>query len=208
MPIIWLWTWFLRRKLDRRSFTSLGFPGAGALLKFARGWMGGALAPAVILGAGLLVGVYEIGAAGGSSPEFARIGVLPLLLMIIGFIAQGSTEELILRGHIQRNILEWKAGKQSWLWILILPSVLFSLGHCMNPSFGLMPLVNTTLVGIFFGALVLANGQLWTACGVHAGWNLGLGVIWSLPVSGLEVDTLLQVRVSETGTAVRLFGDS
>jgi membrane protease YdiL (CAAX protease family) len=208
-PIAWLWTFLFRRRIDMRSVRSLGLRGAGAGLSFVKGWIGGALAPGAILGAGLLLGVYGIGDSDGSSIGFVRVGALPLLLLLIGFAFQGSTEELVLRGYIQRNMVDWKAGRRAWFWILILPSLLFGLGHFMNPGFGFVPFVNTVLIGIFFGALVLTCGQLWTVFGIHTGWNAALAVIWSLPVSGLETAKLLPVEVQQTGTvATHLFGGS
>ena len=206
-PVVLLVTLYFRRRLDRRSVRSLGLRTSGAAREFGTGWLGGALAPGVLFGVGLLAGAYEIGDAGDSSPAFERIGALPLLLAMGGFALQGSAEELMVRGYVQRNMVEWKAGQRSWLWVLVMPSVIFSIAHAANPGFGLIPFANTVLIGIFFAALVLARGELWSACGVHAGWNFGLAVVWSLPVSGLETERLLPVEVLAAGPVVeRLFG--
>jgi hypothetical protein len=81
----------------------------------------------------------------------------------------------------------------------------FSFLHAANPGFNVVAAVNTFLIGIFFGAVVLGSGHLWSAIGLHAGWNFSLGCFVSLPVSGLSMPGLLAVRHRETGEFAELF---
>jgi membrane protease YdiL (CAAX protease family) len=171
------------------------------------------LAPGVTVLPGLLFGVYRIGSesaldsglAGGGVLD-GGLGVLPLLLLLFGgFLLQSATEELALRGYVQRNMIEWKGASRNLVWILIVPSLLFSISHGFNPDYSALAAVNTVLIGVLFGAIVLASGNLWGAIGIHTGWNFGLGCLWSLPVSGLRTPRLVEMRIAETGSTADFF---
>ncbi|MCA9726709.1 MAG: CPBP family intramembrane metalloprotease [Candidatus Eisenbacteria bacterium] len=215
-PVVWLWTRLYRTKIEGRSMRSLGFAPGG----MRSTWIGiaiGALAPGLIVAAGFLSGVYGLAdpsmdgsmqpATTGTLMTMSLGTILKLLLLFAGFVLQSGSEELVLRGYVQRNMVEWKGPSRNLVWILIVPSLLFSLFHGFNPDYSAIAAVNTVLIGVLFGAIVLANGQLWTAIGLHAGWNFGLACIWSLPVSGLSTHHLLSMEIRSEGSVTKmLFG--
>lgn len=214
-PIAFLWTAFFRRRIDLRSFTSLGITKLRWIRSLVAGTAIGLLAPGVAVIPGLLLGVYRL-QPGNSPAEKAAaqvaallepgIGAIPILLLLFaGFMAQSATEELVLRGYVQRNMVEWKAASRNLVWILIVPSLLFSMLHGFNPDYSAVAAVNTVLIGVLFGAVVLGSGNLWSAIGLHGGWNFGLGCLWSLPVSGLSAPHLLEIGIDDSGEGARLF---
>jgi membrane protease YdiL (CAAX protease family) len=192
-PAVWMWTWFFRRRLDLKSFVSLGFPRQGALSRFALGWGTAALIPGLFFVLGWARGYYEITDV-RSVAEFPFHGGLGLLYFIVGFLVQGSTEELMLRGYVQRNLAEYRPG--SFFWILVLPSALFSLAHLTNPGFDVLPMVNTFLIAMVLGTLVWTEKSIWLAAGLHVGWNFALGCLWSLPVSGMKTPALMEIAMA------------
>ena len=212
-PIAFLWTAFFRRRIDRHDLVSLGFTRHHRARSLLSGIAIGLAAPAMAVIPGLLLGVYAIGdsapvaEAGATSGPVLQQGaatVPVLLLLFFGFMMQSATEELVLRGYVQRNMVEWKATSRNLVWILIVPSLLFSLFHGFNPEYGAVAAVNTLLIGILFGAVVLATGNLWSAIGLHGGWNFGLGCLWSLPVSGLATPRVFKIGMPDGGPGARL----
>jgi membrane protease YdiL (CAAX protease family) len=195
-PVAWIWTYFFRRKIDGRSFRALGLDTGNARPALLRSWIWGLLVPGLVLLAGLAAGFYRL------SPDLGRPGSATgqlgiILLFLPGFLVEGATEELMIRGYVQRTMMEWRAERGGLFWILVVPAILFSLSHMANPDFGAVPFLNTVLIGILLGALVLRSGRLWSAIGLHAGWNFGLACVWSLPVSGLETPSFLRVELVE-----------
>jgi membrane protease YdiL (CAAX protease family) len=212
-PVSFLWTAFFRRKIDRRDFLSVGFTRRGRARSLLTGIAIGMAAPATVVIPGVLLGVYEPGrsdpvaeASVAAGPLLQGSTALPvLLLLFLGFMMQSATEELALRGYVQRNMVEWKGAGRNLVWILIVPSLLFSLFHGFNPEFSAVAAVNTLLIGVLFGAVVLATGNLWSAIGLHGGWNFGLGCLWSLPVSGLATPRLFAIGLRDGSDTAGLF---
>ena len=213
-PILLGFTWCVRRFLDGRTLASLGFRRADALNHFRTGLSCGLLLPGVILFLGSLAGVYRFEEFPGLPLlGFSRLGVGPstllcLLLFVIGFTLQAGAEELLVRGYVQTKLHEWQpSGARRTFWVLIVPSILFALAHVSNSSITLLALINTALAGVVLAMLVLRTGSLWAAIGGHAGWNLGMAVLWSLPVSGVTTSHMLAVeRIPSTGLREWLFG--
>ncbi|MCC7143415.1 MAG: CPBP family intramembrane metalloprotease [Candidatus Eisenbacteria bacterium] len=210
-PVFLLVTWLFRRFVDRAPLSGVGFEGRARWSRFFLGWSAGLWLPGLLLGLGLLTGAYRWGGIGSWNGGGTHAGGATIaggiLLYALGFVLQGSSEELIVRGYVQRTLLAWKPeGPGRLLWVVFAPSLLFAAGHLGNPAFTPLAFVNTLLAGVVFALLVLRQGSLWAAMGAHAGWNFGLGVIWSLPVSGLAPRHLLDVQLVDGASASWLLG--
>ena len=190
-PVAFVWTLFFRRTLQQRTFSSLGFRRRRWLSRSAVGWVAGVVLSGAVLLAGIVAGVYEP----HLPTEPVRWSLL--LALCLGFVVQGATEEIIVRGYAQKNMVEWRGATRSFGWILVFPSAVFSFAQISNPEVGPVPVANTFLIGLALGALVLAQGDLWAAIGFHAGWNFGLAGVWSLPVSGIAPEGWLVVETNE-----------
>lgn len=197
-PLLFLVTHLFVRYLDRRDLASLGarWPAGGkrAALRQA------VLLPLAVLG---LLGLWcllldvlpESGIEIVGWSEDVRAagwkGLLVLLLLAAGFLVQGSVEEWVVRGYIYRAL------KERWRWwaAALVSSLLFAALHAINPDFSWPGLANTFLAGLIFALLVERTGSLWGACVAHGFWNFALASLVSLPVSGIRVFHLLDVRV-------------
>ncbi|MFF2387315.1 CPBP family intramembrane glutamic endopeptidase [Agromyces sp. NPDC058104] len=164
---------------ERRRVKTLGFrrPGRG-ILTLVVGFVTGVVLlsiPALFLWA---IGAYEsVGAPAGASSGW---NALPLLVLLaLTFVVQGGTEELLTRGFLLQN-----GGLKfpGWLAVL-LPALLFTLIHgvLVHP----LPFAMIFLFALFASFVVLRQGALWIAIGVHAGWNFAMGNLYGIPVSGL-----------------------
>jgi membrane protease YdiL (CAAX protease family) len=137
-----------------------------------------------LLGSGMItLGVAAIGLLG--SLEFVLVTgarVVPLVLLEIAVLAVGAmAEEVAFRGY-PFKLLVSAAGPAIAIAGL---SLLFGLAHLQNPNASTLGLVNTVLVGVMFAVAYLRTGSLWLPWGIHFGWNLTLGAVFGLPVSGL-----------------------
>lgn len=129
-----------------------------------------------------VTGQYEqlAGAAGSSSGASA----LPMLLLLaVAVIAQGSNEEILIRGFALQS---WGQKLPAWLPIFGL-SLLFALLHGVATS--PIPLSMIFFYAVFATFVVLWQKSLWLICGIHAGWNFAMGNIFGIPVSGLPPRT-------------------
>ncbi len=91
-------------------------------------------------------------------------------------------EELIFRG-VPLLALSRAFGR---LPAIVGLSLLFGLGHLSNPGITGLAVANIAIAGVFLGLAFFTPGGLWTATGVHLGWNLALAGL-AAPVSGLPL---------------------
>ncbi len=195
-PLMIAWTCAFRVVVDRRPAASLGTP----------------LLAVPALGAnllGLLAGLALVAAAAGAmwalgavEPRSADLqaGLLSLLALCVPLYLSAFLEEIVLRGYVQRNLyLAWGhtpaiAGS----------ALCFGLMHAMNPGVSWTAVANIVLVGVLLSLIVIRTNNLWVATGLHFGWNLTMGPVLGLPVSGVSLDSIL--RLQPIGSASWLAG--
>lgn len=162
--------------------------------------LGAALAP---LGLALGWAVVSLGLAdlriGGWAPE-ALEGpswmpglegqVLLVVLFAVGFVAASAAQEWMLRGYVYSTIRR----RTGWVHAAGLTGI-FQVLLQRAADIDAAGMVNVFLFALGLGALRELTGSLWPGA-VFAGlWNVVLGSVLSLPVSGLEAPRLLDVTV-------------
>ncbi len=138
----------------------------------------------VIVGVAALFGSYRIVGWGGMGNwAFILFG---------GGVGAGFIEELIFRGILFRWIEEF-AG--SWA-ALFVTSALFGLGHIGNDNASWFSSVAIAIeAGLMLGGAYMLTRSLWVPIGIHFGWNVTQGLVWDVPVSGNDVDGLVDARL-------------
>jgi membrane protease YdiL (CAAX protease family) len=185
-------TWVARRRIDHRSFRSLGLRIDSHVVSD--------LAVGIAI-PGLLMGVvflFESGVgwirfeawAWQTTPVSAVLRDFALYLLV--FIFTGFEEELICRGYQLQNLAEGV----SLPWAVLVSSLLFSILHLANPGAGIAAFVGIVAAGAFLAYAWIRTGQLWLSIGLHIGWNLFEGVVFGFPVSGLSVFRLIESQGS------------
>lgn len=182
-----------RKLLDRASFKSLG-------LEAHRGWqkhlfvgfLGGFAMTAVASFTCLVVG-------GAHGLNISAVSFKSLLFYSVCLCFQSGMEELTMRGYILQNLLT----RYRETGCIIATSVLFSALHIANfftlptlpVSVAIVAMLNITLFGSLMALASIRTKMLWTAIGLHWGWNFSTGFIFGSPVSGLKFDeSLLSVK--------------
>ena len=170
------------RLIERRSVAELALDGA------ARETATGAL-----IGAGCLTITVALVAALGYY-EVEGFRAWTALVTAFGIAATSSyLEEVIFRGVIFR-IAEEALG--TWL-TLTLTVALFGLAHLDNPNATLYGAAAIGIeAGVLLGAAYVLTRRLWLAIGVHFGWNFMQAGVFGPNLSGVEVGSLLQSRLS------------
>ncbi len=161
-------------RIEKRPLFSMGFTKRG-------------LVPEYLLGIGVGVIMITIPAllcafTGAVTLVFnAKVNPVLLILFFLAFVLQGMGEEVLLRGYLlmtlSRRFNVWTA--------IIMSSLMFSVMHIANASFGIISFVNITLFGVFAAVYMLKRGSIWGVAAIHTVWNFMQGNIYGFSVSGM-----------------------
>lgn len=181
--------WLVGRFIDRRSFVDFG-------LKLNTSWWVD-LGFGVVLAACMITGIFLVEKVLGwitiTGTYFANIDgwtFLPaIILALVTFILMAASEELTARGYQIKNLSEGLnlrslGPKWALVFAILFTSVLFGLGHAVNPEATVLSTFGLVLAGIFYGVTYVLTGQLALPIGFHIAWNFFENSVFGFPVSG------------------------
>ena len=187
--ILWAWLkWF-----EKRPFWTLGYETKDALSKYGRGFLFGALMFAGAVGILALFGsvTFEQG-----DPAYQGLPALGgVFLVLIGWIVQGGSEEIVMRGWVLPVI---GARYKPWLG-LVMSSLIFAILHGLNPNLSVIAMINLALFGVFAGLYAMREGSLWGISALHTVWNWVQGNFFGLEVSGNGAGGGTLINLVESG---------
>jgi membrane protease YdiL (CAAX protease family) len=170
--------WVMRRFVDKRPFTSLGFTpdhiARDSLIGLAIGLGMMALSVAVLWFAGWAVPQASVPF---SSSVLALVGVAMLFNTV--------TQEVLVRGYIQQTL---QSGFGRVLGVVI-SAFIFMLLHLGAIKGAPLPALNLFAAGILLGVAYVVTNNLWLPVALHFGWNFLQGPVLGLTVSGQSVDS-------------------
>jgi membrane protease YdiL (CAAX protease family) len=210
---IFIWLLTVGDHIDDHRIAAQGLPRVkGWLKQFVSGiFLGGVLTTVAV------APIYFYGSF--RTVNLMAFRLLPnLAAVIMALICGALAEELIFRGypfqHLEKAIGTVPA--------VIAFSAIYGVLHFLNPSPGIWGIVNTVLIGVLLSIAYLRTRALWLSWGIHFGWNLTLGLLFGLPLSGFRNYNLLRytqaygpdwltggkygVEASMTGTAAIVLG--
>lgn len=161
-------------KIEKRSIASMGFRKTGWLMRYLKGYA---------IGTGmLLLCVLILWLMGDLDFAFAeKIPVFYILAFFVGFVLQGMSEEVLVRGYFMVSL-----GNRCHKAVAVgISSVAFAMLHLANPGINLLALLNLTLFGVFMAVYVLRTDDLWGVCAIHSAWNFAQGNLVGIRVSGM-----------------------
>lgn len=170
-------TWAIGLRVLHLTLNDLRWtPLSGAGRGFGLGFLLGATPALLALGLSLVVGKAAFTRDQGGLESYLRqISLTALLLAPAALL-----EEIMFRG-VGQVVLARAIGR---LPAILCLSGTFALAHVLNPNGTALGLLNIALAGILLGVAFYAPGGIWTAWGVHLGWNIALAAL-DAPVSGL-----------------------
>ena len=105
-----------------------------------------------------------------------------LLVEVVVIAVNALSEELMFRSYPLQTLVDGG----SVVFGVVVTSALFGSAHLGNPHSSAFAIVNTIFVGALLAIGRVRSRALWFPWGIHFGWNLALGVLFGLPVSGLN----------------------
>jgi membrane protease YdiL (CAAX protease family) len=189
---------------DRRQQRLLAAIGVGRF----PGWLRQALL-GVVLGATFIVVAVVCMGIFGDLKVTITISAKTIIIAFIELLILGAaamTEELMFRSYPFYRLVEAAQPLANMVRLqatgplvaVIVMSLLFGFAHGGNPHASPLALVNTCLIGGLLCVAVLRTGSLWMAWGIHFAWNTVLGLVFGLPVSGLN-DFAVMVKTRAVG---------
>lgn len=166
---------------ERRGLNTIGLKPEG-LRQYGRGILLGFGFISLVVGLIYAAGGYVVEASGIAS-NFSLGAVLAFGGLFIGFMIQGATEEILMRGWLFQLI----ASRYGVMIGIVANMLIFSLLHAGNIAFStelMIGLFNIVLVAILLSLYAWKEGSLWGVCAWHSAWNWLLGVGFGLEVSG------------------------
>ncbi|HZK71538.1 MAG TPA: CPBP family intramembrane glutamic endopeptidase [Clostridia bacterium] len=176
--IVWLFT----TKVDKKSFTSIGFDRTKVIKDIALGLAMGFVI--MLSGYSILVLTHQL--------QFVDIkfNALNLVYSVGVFVFVAVSEEVFTRGYILRNL----AVSFNKYVALVVSALIFSLMHLANPNANLVGLSIIFLSGLVLGLPYLYSKNLWFPIALHFSWNFFQGPIFGFNVSGLNFYKLIETK--------------
>jgi membrane protease YdiL (CAAX protease family) len=169
-----LWVYFF----EGRPFWTLGYERAGALTRYARGFLLG-----ILMFAASVVILLAFGAITWEAGDPSRQGAAAfggVLLILSGWLVQGGAEELLTRGWVLPVV-----GARTRPWVgLLVSSLLFAVMHSLNSGLSPLAMLNLVLFGLFAALYALREGSIWGISALHSAWNWVQGNFFGFQVSG------------------------
>jgi membrane protease YdiL (CAAX protease family) len=114
-----------------------------------------------------------------------------VLINLLTLAAAALAEEVAFRGFAYRRLIQAVGPVTATLFM----SVLFGLVHMLNPSANWTSVLITMLAGLLLSLGWLRTHGLWLPWGLHFAWNASMGILFGLPISGLDrFSTVVQTR--------------
>lgn len=161
----------------KHSLKNLGFSKINILKNYGFGVIFGFLAFTFCMLIGIILGLQTTRLTGNASSY--------LIMYLIGFVIQGMSEEVMLRGVIFPEI----SSKYGIVSGIIGNSVIFALLHGANPNFTFISFsfLNLIMFGIFASLTYYYTENLWLIGAFHSIWNFAQGNIYGVNVSGMNL---------------------
>jgi membrane protease YdiL (CAAX protease family) len=159
----------------------MGFFRQGALSSYGKGFLVGVLLFVAIVIGGLTVGAFIITVSKNMDNGISII--FPLIAMLLGFVVQGATEEIIIRGWVMPVI----GARYNVIVGIVVSSAFFTIMHGANPGITILPIINLFAFSLFASCYVIYTKNLWAICGLHASWNWVQGNVFGIKVSGMDI---------------------
>ena len=177
--------------IEKRPLTSMGFKKKNALRDYFIGLVIGFLMFSAVILINVLTGAMTLD---GLNKNLDSMSILFIVVFFIGFVIQGASEEIMVRGYFMTSL----GSKHNMFLALLISSGMFGLLHLGNPGFTFLGFVNIILVGVLFGLYIICFDNIWGACALHTMWNFVQGNFYGVQVSGLSMsDSVLTTSINE-----------
>lgn len=187
---------FYVRVIEKRPFSTIGLNVDNKLKKYIKGALvaiGMQLFYFLVI---LLFGWGQVIAQPIHATSGLGSSAIPyVLLFLIGFIIQGASEEVVVRGWMMPVLARYYKVPTA----IIISSLFFSFLHMGNPNISNLALINLALYGVFAALYAINDGGLWGIFAQHSVWNWFMGNVLGLPVSGMIMGNVSIIETTLIG---------
>ena len=183
--------------IQNRKMRTLGFKKPSMWKEYGIGLVVGFVMMAVIVLVGVITGSMSL----TFNPEAATgAGIGMLVLLFVGFVFQGMSEEVLCRGYFLVSL----ARKKGNMWMaVIVNAIAFAALHLLNAGIAPLAFVNLVLFGIFASVYFIKRGNIWGIAAIHSIWNFAQGNIFGVLVSGNDFGTtIFKSEINESMTLI------
>lgn len=178
---------YWNKRMNHRPIASLGFKKENFLSQYFLGFLIGAFSLALLAVVTMLLGSIHF----KLNPHM-NFGLI--LLLLLGFMIQGLTEEVLCRGYLQGSLSSLMDEK----WAIIISAVFFAVLHGANPGIQILPLINLFIFGLVFSLLYAYSENILYVGAAHSAWNFFQGPIFGVQVSGTEsITSVLKASIPQ-----------
>ncbi len=171
--LIPIFIYIIVKKLEKRSFRSVGVSKDNVLPSVLRGAGIGFIMFLAVVIIGFLLGQYKYNG-------FDLSSLILLIPFLLGFFVQSFGEEIQDRGWVISFIYK----RHSIIAAIIVSGLIFSISHLLNSGIDIVSLTNIFLIGLLFAVLFIKYDNIWICGSAHAAWNFSQGVLFGFTVSG------------------------
>ncbi len=176
--------------IDRRPPGTSGLGGVNAITGRTFLW---GLMLGIVLSSVTLLSVSAIGKRHIRPELFADSSGGWALFLVLVLAGAAYMEEVLARGYLYRSLREQLTPART----ILITALVFAALHRTNPGSGLVAWTNVFLIGLVLGQLREITGGISVPFGLHAGWNLTLGMVFGAQVSGISLPSLFRVRLQD-----------
>ena len=178
---------------QKRKMITLGFTKNNIVPQYLLGLLAGAVLFSAAVGLAAVAGALSI------KVSSAPIDITLYLVLILGWIIQGMSEEVICRGFFLVSL----SRKLSLPAAVVLNSLAFAAMHLFNAGISVLAFINLTLFGIFASVVFLRTGNIWLVSALHSVWNFAQGNFFGILVSGNDFGpTVLSTTFNASKTLI------
>lgn len=187
--------------IQKRKMTTLGFKKSGMWKEYGIGLLIGF----AMMGGIVLIAVLTKAIELQFNPEITTFyGLLNLIVIFIGFLIQGMSEEVLCRGYFLVSLGRRKCN----MWMaIVLSSLAFGALHLGNAGIAPLAFLNLVLFGIFAGVYFVKRGNIWGIAAIHSIWNFTQGNIFGVLVSGQDSGTTIFTSTIDESKSIINGGD-
>ncbi len=168
----------------KRPFPDLGFVNRGFLMMLGKGWLWSVAL--IVPGFLLLLLFRQITLLSPTWDIYYFLG------FILFFIVQSGGEEVLTRAYLI-NVVETRFGG---FIAVILSASIFAIMHLGNDHFNWIGFINILLGGLLMALFFMLYRNIWICTGLHAGWNFVQASLLDFNVSGIDVYSFIQFKVT------------
>lgn len=175
VPLI-AWRFFMKQPIRKIGLPSIKSGGKEGCIGMFLGFAGCTLVFVILL----LTGQAKVESW---KPDFSVLH----LWWILTFLMVAFGEEIMNRAFLM-SVLR-RVG--NIYFIALIPSIVFGLIHLLNPNVTVLSVFNIVLIGLIFSYMFIKSGNIWMCIGYHFTWNIFQGIVYGMPVSGLNIPGII-----------------